>query len=349
MQTVRHGKLRTARFPMMRLSDFPGRRIAEKIRAGYAAFAASPNRGNADERTGLRSRAAVADCTAATYRLAEGAAVPQYRRRMRRNTEMPQYRRRMRSSRTHIITEKINSERDFQMFAVYKREMRSYFTTSTGYVFCAVFLAASGLLFGLLTMEITKTTDVSMYYQALMFAYIIILPLLTMKSFAEERRTRTEQLLMTSPVGLFSIVAAKFLAAFTLFFCTIAVTALYFIPLSLYGEFNWGRAFGCMIAVIFVGMCFIAIGIFISSLTANQFTAGLGTIGVLLALMGISLSNSLIDFYPVRKVLSFISIYARYAAFTNGIFDFSAAFYYLSICAIFLFLAYRVYEKRRWS
>ena len=75
----------------------------------------------------------------------------------------------------------------------------------------------------------------------------------------------------------------------------------------------------------------------------------LGTIGVLLALMGISLSNSLIDFYPVRKVLAFISIYARYAAFTNGIFDFSAAFYYLSICAIFLFLAYRVYEKRRWS
>ena len=349
MQTVRHGKLRTARFPMMRLPVFPERRIAEKIRAGYAAFAASPNRGNADERTGLRSRAAVADCTAATYRLAEGAAVPQYRRRMRRNTEMPHYRRRMRSSRTHIITEKINSERDFQMFAVYKREMRSYFTTSAGYVFCAVFLAASGLLFGLLTMEITKTTDVSMYYQALMFAYIIILPLLTMKSFAEERRTRTEQLLMTSPVGLFSIVAAKFLAAFTLFFCTIAVTALYFIPLSLYGEFNWGRAFGCMIAVIFVGMCFIAIGIFISSLTANQFTAGLGTIGVLLALMGISLSNSLIDFYPVRKVLAFISIYARYAAFTNGIFDFSAAFYYLSICAIFLFLAYRVYEKRRWS
>lgn len=349
MQAVRHGKLRTARFPMMRLPVFPERRIAEKIRAGYAAFAASPNRGNADERTGLRSRAAVADCTAATYRLAEGAAVPQYRRRMRRNTEMPQYRRRMRSSRTHIITEKINSERDFQMFAVYKREMRSYFTTSAGYVFCAVFLAASGLLFGLLTMEITKTTDVSMYYQALMFAYIIILPLLTMKSFAEERRTRTEQLLMTSPVGLFSIVAAKFLAAFTLFFCTIAVTALYFIPLSLYGEFNWGRAFGCMIAVIFVGMCFIAIGIFISSLTANQFTAGLGTIGVLLALMGISLSNSLIDFYPVRKVLAFISIYARYAAFTNGIFDFSAAFYYLSICAIFLFLAYRVYEKRRWS
>lgn len=104
-----------------------------------------------------------------------------------------------------------------------------------------------------------------------------------------------------------------------------------------------------MIAMILIGMCFIAIGIFVSSLTSNQFTAGLATIGILLALMGISLSNSLIDFYPVRQVLSFISIYSRYTAFTYGIFDFAAAFYYISICAIFLYLAYRVYEKRRWA
>ena len=108
--------------------------------------------------------------------------------------------------------------------------------------FSAWFSAASGLLFGLLTMEITKTTDVSMYYQALDVRVYNHSLLLTMKSFAEERRTRTEQLLMTSPVGLFSIVAAKFLAVFTLFFCTIAVTALYFIPLSLYGEFKSGDA-----------------------------------------------------------------------------------------------------------
>ena len=207
------------------------------------------------------------------------------------------------------------------MLAIFKREMRSYFTTPTGYVFCAVFLAVSGLLFALLTMQIVKTTDVSMYYQYLMFGYIVLLPLLTMKSFSEERRTRTEQLLMTSPVGLFPMVFAKFLAAFTLFAATVAATALYFIPL----------------------------GIFVSSLTSNQFTAGLATIGILLALMGISLSNSLIDFYPVRQVLSFISIYSRYTAFTYGIFDFAAAFYYISICAIFLYLAYRVYEKRRWA
>lgn len=235
------------------------------------------------------------------------------------------------------------------MFAIYKREMRSYFTTSTGYVFCAVFLAASGLLFGLLNLQMNQTTDVSVYYQFLMFAYIVILPLLTMKSFAEEKRTRTEQLLMTSPVGLFSMVLAKFTAAFTMFFCTIALTGVYFIPLAVYGELNLGRTIGCMIAMIFIGMCFLAIGIFVSSLTSNQFTAAFATIGVLLALMGISMGNSLIDFYPIRLILAFLSIYSRYSAFTMGIFDFSAAFYYLSICGIFLFLAYRVYEKRRWN
>lgn len=235
------------------------------------------------------------------------------------------------------------------MLAIYKREMRSYFSTTTGYVFCAVFLAASGLLFALLTMEINKSTDVSMYYQFLMFAYIVILPLLTMKSFSEERRTRTEQLLMTSPVSIFSMVGAKFLAAFTMFIGTIALTLLYYIPLSLYGEINMGRALGCLIAIVFVGACFLAIGIFVSSLTDNQFSAALGTIGILLLLMGISFVNSLIDFEWVRSVLSFISIYSRYGAFTYGIFDFAAAVYYISICGIFLFLSCRVFEKRRWS
>ena len=194
------------------------------------------------------------------------------------------------------------------MLAIYKRELRSYFSTPAGYAFLAIFLAVSGLLFGLFTMVINQTTDVSMYYQALMFAYIIILPLLTMRSFAEERRTRTEQLLMSSPVSIPSMVLAKFAAAFTMFLGTVLFTMLYFIPLSMYGEINMGRALGNLLAVLLVGMCFIAIGIFISSLTENQFTAALGTIGILAALMFVQFLNSLIDFEWLRNVISFISI-----------------------------------------
>lgn len=234
------------------------------------------------------------------------------------------------------------------MLAIYKREMRSYFTTSAGYVFAALFLVLSGILFGLFTMKFEQTTDVSGYYSMLMFAYVIVIPMLTMKTFAEERRTKTEQLLLTAPVSLFSIVMAKFLAAFTMFIGTLAITWIYMIPLCLYGEPNMARAFGCMVAVALVGMCFIAVGIFVSSLTDNQFTAVIGTVAILAAFLGVAMLNSVVDFYPVRVVLSFFSIYSRYSYFTYGIFDYAAMFYYISVAAVFLFLAVRVYERRRW-
>ena len=235
------------------------------------------------------------------------------------------------------------------MLAIYKREMRSYFSSAAGYAFLAILFAVSGLLFGLFTMVLRQSSDVSLYYQAIMFAYIIIIPLLTMRSFAEERRTRTEQLLMTSPVSIAAIVGAKFAAAFTMFLGSILTTALYFIPLSFYGEINMGRAIGCLVAVVLVGACFIAIGIFISTLTDNQFVAGLATIGLLAALMFIQFLNSLIDVQWMRNVISFISIASRYDNFTDGIFDYAAALYYISICGLFLFFACRVCERRRWA
>lgn len=234
------------------------------------------------------------------------------------------------------------------MLAIYKREMRSYFTTPIGYVFIAVFLAVSGFSFALTTLQ-TQSSDVSLYFQFLMFAYIVILPLLTMKTFAEERRTRTEQLLLTAPVSLPGMVLAKFFAAFTMFFGTLLVSALYFYPLSLYGDVNWARVWGSLIAMVLIGMTFISIGIFVSSLTENQFTASFATIGILLGLMIVAALNNIIDSYAVRAVLDWISIYSRYLNFTYGIFDFGAVVYYTSICVVFLFLSVRVFEKRRWS
>ena len=234
------------------------------------------------------------------------------------------------------------------MLAIYKREMRAYFTTPIGYIFIAVFLAVSGFLFGITTLQ-EQTSDVSTYYQILMFAYVILIPLLTMKTFCEERRTRTEQLLLTAPVSLTGMVMAKFLSALTMFASSLLVTAFYFVPLSDYGTVNWARAFGSMFAMFLIGMTFIAIGIFVSSLTENQFAASLGTIGILFALMVVAAVNSLIDSYAVRAVLSWISIYSRYAYFTYGIFDIGAVVYYISISVVFLFLTVRVFEKRRWA
>ncbi len=232
------------------------------------------------------------------------------------------------------------------MQAIYKREMRSYFTTPTGYIFAAIFLCASGFLFALCTLQM-QTSDVSAYFQFLMYAYIVVIPLLTMKSFAEEKKNGTEQLLLTSPVSLTSMVMAKFLAAFTMFCGTLLISSFAMAVLGLYSEPNWARVIGCTVGILLVGICFIAIGLFVSSLTDNQFIAAIGTIALLAGLVVVAIINGLIDNYYLRLVLDWISIYSRYMNFTYGIFDVASSVYYLSICVVFLFLTVRVYEKRR--
>ena len=234
------------------------------------------------------------------------------------------------------------------MLAIFKREMRAYFTTPTGYIFMAVFLCASGFLFSLSTLQV-QSSDISSYFQILMYAYIIILPLLTMKSFSEEKRMKTEQLLLTSPVSLWGMVMGKFLAAFTMFFGTVAVSSLYYLVLGIYGEPNWAKIIGCSVAMLLIGICFISIGILISSLTENQFIAAMCTMGVLAGLVVVAVLNAIIDNYYIRLVLDWISIYSRFGNFSQGIFDFASILYYVSIAAVCLFLTVRVYEKRRFA
>lgn len=238
------------------------------------------------------------------------------------------------------------------MSAIYKKELRNYFTTPLGYVFAGVFLAVSGFIFAISTLA-QQSSDVSGYFQLMIFGYIVIVPLLTMRSFAEERRTKTDQLLMTSPVSVSSMVLAKFFAAFTMFAGTVLVSCLYYLPLGKYlpenSHLNTGKAFGCLIAMLLIGMCFISVGIFVSTLTESSVTAAVGTMGILLGFVGASLFNSLIDSYFIRSILSWVSVYSRYGNFAVGQFDFAATVYYISITAIFLFLAVRMCERRRYA
>lgn len=234
------------------------------------------------------------------------------------------------------------------MLAIYKKELRSYFTTPLGYVFCGVFLAVSGFLMGMTTVY-AGTVDVSSFYQLMIFACTVLVPVLTMKSFADERKMKTEQLLMTSPVSIFSMVLAKFLASYTVFAASIFAGCIYLLPLSRYGEMNNARTLGCVIAILLIGMCFTAVGIFVSSLTENTVTAAIGTIALLLVSVCASLFNGVINSYFIRQILSWISVYGRYTSFTYGIFDYSAVLYYVSLTTVFLFLTVRVFDRRRWA
>ncbi|MBQ4599079.1 MAG: ABC transporter [Clostridia bacterium] len=234
------------------------------------------------------------------------------------------------------------------MFAIYKRELRSYFTTAVGYVFLAVIVALSGVAFSLTTL-LSYSNDVSTYFTIMLFILMVALPVLTMKLFSEERKLKTEQLLLTSPVSIGGMVAAKFFAAFTVFFGAVLCCSLAYITLFMYSDPQGGIILGNIIAITLVGAAFIAVGMFVSALTENQLAAAIGTFGILLAMLGIGLVNSVIPWYPVRFVLSWFSILSRYSNFTNGFFDFAALFYYISVCFVFLFVTCRIYERRRYS
>ena len=236
------------------------------------------------------------------------------------------------------------------MTAIYKREMLSYFTSPIGYVFIAVFLALNSFILSLFTLMAGDDSSVGTYFMIVMFIFIILVPLLTMKSFSEERKMRTEQLLLTSPISLMGMVFAKFLAAFTMFAGTFIIGALMMFPtLYMYGEPNTAVLISSTIGILLIGAAFIAIGLFVSSLTENQLVAAVGTMGILIFLLLVGLLTSYIDVYAVRVVIDWISIYSRFGNFSYGILDPATLVYYFSICFVFMFLTVRIYEKRRWS
>ena len=235
------------------------------------------------------------------------------------------------------------------MLAIYKRELRSYFVGVIGYVFLVIYLAIAGILFSYTTM-FSMSADVTNYFTLMLVFSGIALPLLTMKSFSEERKTKTEQLVLTAPVSLPSMVLGKFLASYTVFAGATLLTSLYFLFLIPYAKLKFAVLFGNLIALLLVGMVFIAIGIFVSALTENQLSAAIGTIAIILGFLGVGLINSLIPTsYAIRYVFDAISIFTRFQSFVNGYFEFASVIYYLSVSSIFVWLTIRVYDRRRFG
>ena len=114
------------------------------------------------------------------------------------------------------------------MFSVYKKELKSYFITPVGYIFTGAFLAVSGILFSLCTLYQAEGSSVSLYFSLLFVVLAVLLPLLTMKLLSDERRTKTEQLLLTSPISLFGMICGKYFAALTLYGATLLVNSINF-------------------------------------------------------------------------------------------------------------------------
>lgn len=234
------------------------------------------------------------------------------------------------------------------MLAIIKKELGTYFRSPIGYVFCAVYLFFSALYF-----EVILGYGVSSYfgelYSGMLNIVLLLLPVLTMRMFSEERHRKTDQVLLTSPVSITGIVMGKFLAAFIVYAACVVFTLSYAVVFCIFSPAPWALIFGNVIGALFYGAAFIAMGMFISSMTESQVVAAIITFTLGSLFILIDVIPNLTNNKYIISFINWISFTGRYTPFTLGLLDFSSLIFFLSVCAVFIFLTVRVIERRRWS
>ncbi|WP_302626520.1 Gldg family protein [uncultured Eubacterium sp.] len=235
------------------------------------------------------------------------------------------------------------------MFAIYKKELKSYFTSVIACLFIAVTTLIAGIFFVYYNLQNGMTSMYSVYQS--LFILVFTVPILTMKIIADERRLKTDQLILTAPVSVGKIVFGKFLALATIFIIPILVMCLYPLILSQFGTIIFKTAYTNILGLFLYGLAFIAIGMFISSVTESQVISAILSIVVLLLgyLMGSLTSIISSDGNIFTKILGCFDLYTPMQNFLNGIITLSDVIYYISLIILFLFLTCQSIQKRRWE
>lgn len=234
------------------------------------------------------------------------------------------------------------------MGAIFKRELKSYFSSAIGYVFFAFFLLFAGFFFVGANIY-SQSSDMSSLYQNLLVVLVIVVPILTMRMMTEDKKNKTDQALLTAPVGLPSIVLGKYFAALLVYGIAVAWTAVFAVILAFFGTIEVWVIVGSIVGLFLLGAAFIAIGEFISSLTESQIIAAVGSLAIILLLLLVDGLSSIFTGSFATQVINMFSVSTRYNNFATGLFNISDAVYFLSIAVVFIFLTTRVLQKRRWS
>jgi ABC-2 type transport system permease protein len=235
------------------------------------------------------------------------------------------------------------------MNAIYRREVKSYFTSPLAYVFIAILYFYASRYFVDYNM-IAGIADVTVAYSGAFFILLFIIPLLTMRLFTEEKRQKTDQCLLTAPVNLFSIVGGKFLAACTILLVGMAVFIVFaLIMFGLAGSLDWAIMIGNFLGYFLLGASFIAIGEFVSAMTENQVVAAILAFIINFVLYQLDTLASSITNETVSNIITQIGFYGRYNEFSAGILNIPTVLFFISVVFIFNFLTVRALERRRWN
>ncbi|MBQ9461804.1 MAG: ABC transporter permease subunit [Clostridia bacterium] len=234
------------------------------------------------------------------------------------------------------------------MYAIFRRELASYFTSPVGYVVTAAFMVFNGIFFYVQCL-FTGTSSMTTVFQSMFFIMLFLIPLITMRLFAEDKHNRTDQALLTSPVGVASIVCAKFLSALVLLLICLLSYVVDGLILSFVGSPDWGIIIGNMAAIALMGSSFIAIGLLISSLTESVVIAAVLSFAANVLISMLDTIASTIPWDWMKSIVSSLSFQSRYNSFALGIVSFSDIVFFLSITVLFLFLTDRMIDRRRWA
>ncbi len=251
--------------------------------------------------------------------------------------------------------------------AIVAKELRSHFVSPVVYVVSAVFLLIFGVLSYVAVVNAGQQAVRLMQIQGaaaqlnlndLVFrptfystaiVLMLVLPLLTMRLFAEERKLRTFELLMTSPIGTNEIVAGKFLGVYLIYLGLLGLTGIVPLVLSLFSSFDWHPVLTGYLGLALLGAVFLATGLLASTLTENQIVAAFLGFGLLILIWLFGALGSILGDTPMGHTISYLSYLEHFDRLVRGLIDTKDLVYYASSLVLMLFLAHRVVESHRWK
>jgi len=257
-----------------------------------------------------------------------------------------------------------------QMMAIFKRELRSYFTSPIAYVVLTVFLALTGYFFDMLVEQFLRLEFIYVqqamrmqqqpppfninelvvrnYFSIVVFIVALFLaPMLSMRLFSEEKRAGTLELLLTSPVTDWQIVVGKYSAALALYAIMLASSFLHILFLILWGNPDIGPILGGYLGLFLLGATYLALGLFISSLTENQIVAAVVSFALFLLLYVVGWSSQFVG-ETLSSVLEYISITTPYQDFEKGVVDTNDVVYFATFVFFGVLLTLRSIESLKW-
>ena len=224
------------------------------------------------------------------------------------------------------------------MWAIYRKELKSYFLSPIGYIVIGIFLFVFSVFFYLTTVATGSVDLGALYYYAALYGLMIIVPILTMRMFAEERKTGTEQLILTSPVSMTGVVMGKLLAAITVVCITLVISLGYFLIVNYFGSPNIAVVLVSILGYILISAAALSLGMFASSITENQIIAGVITIAFLIMSLFMQDLNS---------VFSNLAIMNFYQDFPSGVISLSEIVGLVSFTGMFIAFTIIVMQRRK--